>query len=713
MGVAAQSSLPLSERVLVVYNQSVPQSLEVANYYMARRGIPSSNKCAVNSAETYYISDWNAYNTSIKTPIRNCLNAVGRDKILYIVFSYQTPYKVGAAAVSLDQQIADIWDVYSQGNYRADKHAYYAEPQSQGNVYQPFISLADYRAQTSSQPLYAVWRLDGASADLAKGLVDKAMLAEANGLSGRGCFDIRADIAAYNDYGYGAGEWDIHRSADLARAAGFPVTEDANQEEFGTAPAPLRCDDAVFYAGWYSLNNYNDAFTWKPGAIGLHTDSLSAYDVRGGTNWAGNALLRGITVTSGAIEEPYLDGLAHSDGIFRNLFEGANVGDAFLRNTEYLKWMIVNVGDPLYRPFPGGRAPFNSMNTGQASLALNPWRVGGGGPSTATLTLPAPAGAGGASITLASSNTGVATVPPNITIAAGATSVTFNVSTKAVTGEFIAGITASYPGGIISNTLTIAPNVAPRVSLKSPLDGETFTAPASIAVSADTFDYDGQVSRVDFYAGATLIGTDSTSPFSVNWTNVAAGDYTLRANATDNAGMTSGSTPINIRVNPEPTPTPTPVPTPTPTPVPTPTPSPMPSPTPTPTPTPQNPPVLLTEENSSRALALDSVSWMRDPYSVLTTQNFSPDGRARIMLFALNLDLLSTENSSAVTAQAVDSSQRVYALPVEYVGKVPLFDWLSQVIVRLPGELAGSGDVWVSINLRGATSNKVLLRIKP
>jgi uncharacterized protein (TIGR03437 family) len=98
---------------------------------------------------------------------------------------------------------------------------------------------------------------------------------------------------------------------------------------------------------------------------------------------------------------------------------------------------------------------------------------------------------------------------------------------------------------------------------------------------------------------------------------------------------------------------------------------------------------------------------------VLTAQNFSPDGHARVMLFALNLDLLQTENSSAVTAQAVDSSQRVYTLPVEYVGKVPLFDWLSQVIVKLPGELAGSGDVQVSINLRGATSNKVLLRLKP
>jgi uncharacterized protein (TIGR03790 family) len=667
--------------VLVVYNQSVPQSLEVADYYMAKRGIPAGNKCAINSAETTYISDWNVFASAIKTPIKNCLNSVGRDKILYIVFTYQTPYKVGSPARSLDQQIADIWDEYSSGSNRSGRHAYFAEAQSQGNVYQPFISLAAYRQQPSSQHLYSVWRLDAPSVDLAKGLVDKAMLAEASGLSGRGCFDIRGEIDGFDDYVYGSGEWDIHRSAEVARAAGFAVTEDFHYAEFGSQPAPLRCDDAALYAGWYSLDHYNDAFTWKPGAIGLHTDSLSAYDLRGGTNWSANAVIKGITVTSGAIEEPYLDGVAHSDGVFRNLFEGANVGDALLRNTEYLKWMIVNIGDPLYRPFPGGVAPFNSPNTAQLSLALNPMGVGGGGPSLATLTLPVPAATGGATVTLTSNNTAIATVPASITVPAGASSASFTISTKPVSSELLAKITASYPGGTISNTLIIWPNSAPEVYLTSPVDDETFTAPANITVSADAYDWDGQVNRVDFYVGATLIGTDSVSPYSITWNNVAAGNYTLMASATDSAGRTSTSDTVDIIVRPASTPA--------------------------------NPLVLLTEENSNRAIALDSVTWMRDPFSALTQQNFSPDHQSRVMLFALNLELQAGENSSVVTAQAEDSAQHSYPLAVEYVGKVPLLDRLSQVIVKLPGGIANAGDVWVSINLRGMSSNKVLIRIKP
>ena len=149
-----------------------------------------------------------------------------------------------------------------------------------------------------------------------------------------------------------------HRAAQFARKAGLVVTEDSHEAEFGTPPAPARCDDALLYAGWYSLNNYNDAFSWMPGAIGIHLDSASAANPRGGKNWSANAIKKGITVTAGAVGEPFLQGLPRPDGVILNLFEGANVGDAFLRNTLWLKWMIINIGDPLYRPFAIKHVPF-------------------------------------------------------------------------------------------------------------------------------------------------------------------------------------------------------------------------------------------------------------------------------------------------------------------------------------------------------------------
>jgi uncharacterized delta-60 repeat protein len=122
---------------------------------------------------------------------------------------------------------------------------------------------------------------------------------------------------------------------------------------------------------------------------------------------------------------------------------------------------------------------------------------------------------------------------------------------------------------------------------------------------------------------------------------------------------------------------------------------------------------ILTEPNSERAIAFDSVTMMRDPFPISTNQNFSGDQHTRIMLFAINLELQPGEAFSVVTAQAEDSQHRVFPLPVEYVGKVPGFSWLSQVNVRLRDELANAGDVQVSISLRGVASNKALISIKP
>lgn len=82
------------------------------------------------------------------------------------------------------------------------------------------------------------------------------------------------------------------------------------------------------------------------------------------------------------------------------------------------------------------------------------------------------------------------------------------------------------------------------------------------------------------------------------------------------------------------------------------------------------------------------------------------------MLFALGLELLPGEDISVVTAQAEDSAHNVYPLVVESVGKESSFDWFTQVNVRLPDGLAGAGDVLVSVSLRGAVSNKVIVGIR-
>ena len=97
---------------------------------------------------------------------------------------------------------------------------------------------------------------------------------------------------------------------------------------------------------------------------------------------------------------------------------------------------------------------------------------------------------------------------------------------------------------------TVAPlNVPPAVSLTSPANGSSYTSPASVALGATATDTDGTIAKVDFYAGTTRVGTDTTSPYAVNWTGVGAGTYVVKAVATDNAGASTTSATRSITVS--------------------------------------------------------------------------------------------------------------------------------------------------------------------
>jgi hypothetical protein len=93
------------------------------------------------------------------------------------------------------------------------------------------------------------------------------------------------------------------------------------------------------------------------------------------------------------------------------------------------------------------------------------------------------------------------------------------------------------------------PNIAPAVSITSPVTNTGFVTPASITISATAADIDGMVSKVEFYNGSTLLGSDVTSPYSFKWNNVAAGNYQITAKAIDNNGLVTTSAVVLISVS--------------------------------------------------------------------------------------------------------------------------------------------------------------------
>ncbi|MBD3322547.1 MAG: prolyl oligopeptidase family serine peptidase, partial [Chitinivibrionales bacterium] len=95
------------------------------------------------------------------------------------------------------------------------------------------------------------------------------------------------------------------------------------------------------------------------------------------------------------------------------------------------------------------------------------------------------------------------------------------------------------PGGV---------NQPPTVALTSPSNYDHFSEFSDINISATADDIDGSVTVVEFYEGATLLGTDNTAPYSFTWSSVAAGSYTLTAIARDNQSEPTTSDPVYITV---------------------------------------------------------------------------------------------------------------------------------------------------------------------
>ena len=124
------------------------------------------------------------------------------------------------------------------------------------------------------------------------------------------------------------------------------------------------------------------------------------------------------------------------------------------------------------------------------------------------------------------------------------------------------------------------------------------------------------------------------------------------------------------------------------------------------------PPVLLTEENTDRAVALASVIQTRDPFPLIHPLNFAPDQRTRVSLFVWRLELLPGENASAVTVMAENDGGQFFSLPVEFVGSVPGITNVKQVIVKLSDGITGPTSLRVKVTLRGVSSNTGVIGIK-
>ncbi len=370
MVIAAVAQEP-GESVVLVYNSRVPASKTVADHYARARKVPQSHIVALDLPESEIISR-DDFESRLQLPLWQEMRA--RKMLVYgendkdtnrcnvvhatvrnAVLCYGVPLKI-APDPERKEEAAEKFPQELRRNEAAVDSELALLPYLDhklllaGFLPNPFYLMTNKDLMTPTNGVLLVARVDGPTPEIAKGLVDKAIEAEKNGLWGRAYFDLRG----ITNGPYKPGEEWISYAADAARSYGFEVVTDNSGATFGPA-APL--SDIALYFGWYD-QSVSGPFTngmaqFRPGAIAYHLHSFSSRALRvTDTWWTGPLLAAGATATMGCTEEPYLQATPHVNAFLsRFLFLGFSFGEAAYACQPYLSWQNTIVGDPLYRPF--------------------------------------------------------------------------------------------------------------------------------------------------------------------------------------------------------------------------------------------------------------------------------------------------------------------------------------------------------------------------
>lgn len=133
-------------------------------------------------------------------------------------------------------------------------------------------------------------------------------------------------------------------------------------------------------------------------------------------------------------------------------------------------------------------------------------------------------------------------------------------SLTAVATDNSGAVVSSDPVSVVvrtPGTTPPTPNQPPIVRITNPADGAVFVQGASITLSAEASDPDGPSLLVEYFDGATSIGTATLIPFVVSWSSAGVGPHSVRAVATDAIGASTTSVPVSITVTTSTSPPPT------------------------------------------------------------------------------------------------------------------------------------------------------------
>lgn len=127
--------------------------------------------------------------------------------------------------------------------------------------------------------------------------------------------------------------------------------------------------------------------------------------------------------------------------------------------------------------------------------------------------------------------------------AGGSCSVTFNSP-----GSFSYRCIPHAGFGMTGLVTVASAATPPSVVITNPPNNLLLAAPATLVVGVQATDSDGSVASVQLLTNGVAGVLDAIPPFALNLSNLPAGNYVLRARATDNQALSATSAPVNLRV---------------------------------------------------------------------------------------------------------------------------------------------------------------------
>jgi len=383
--------------ILVLANRNAAQSVELATYYMQKRGVPQERllQLRVTDSETCERED---YEKRVVGPVRKYLKEKDPERqIRCILIMYGLPLKVAPPKIPGDEsrevknlerkqdklraQLKEIKEqegeeakAVKQELEKIKQRIAHLKKSDQGACLDSEIALvlrenyslsswipnpffAGYSGKgikEMREDVFIVSRLDGPSLETVKRVIDQCVKVEKEGIKGIAYFDARWPRPKQDEnveMGYKFYDKSIHKAAELVRKSGrMPVVLNDKEELF----QPGECPDAALYCGWYSLGKYIDAFKWQPGSVGYHIASTECDTLKrpGSTVWCKRMLEEGIAATVGPVNEPYVQAFPIPELFFQFLLDGYwTLAESFALSQPFWSWQMVLIGDPLYKPF--------------------------------------------------------------------------------------------------------------------------------------------------------------------------------------------------------------------------------------------------------------------------------------------------------------------------------------------------------------------------